>query len=113
MLNINTHFSDSVLIVELEGRLHVDNIMVVWNGITSALDRKDTARIVVNLNGVTFVDSRGLAVLINWLKQCRKKNGDLYLCQASPMVKNVIELTRLNLAFKIFEDEETAVQAFT
>ncbi|MCP4417897.1 MAG: STAS domain-containing protein [Chloroflexi bacterium] len=112
MLNINTHFSDSVLIVGLEGRLHVDNIMVVWNGITSALNEKNTARIVVNLNDVTFVDSRGLAVLINWLKQCRQKNGDMYLCQASPMVQNVIEMTRLNLAFKMFEDEETAVQAF-
>ncbi|MCA9918754.1 MAG: STAS domain-containing protein [Anaerolineales bacterium] len=112
MLNIQTHFSDSVLVVELDGRLLAENIVVVWNGIVAALDQQDTARIVVNLNGINFIDSRGLAVLVTWLKRCRARQGDLFLCQVNPTVLNVIELTRLNLAFTIFDDEETAVNAF-
>ena len=112
MLKINTQFKDSVLVIDLDGDLHVDNFMVVWNGNVSALDQKQTARIVVNMNEISFIDSRGLAVLITWLKRCRERSGDLFLCAVNPAVKNVIELTRLDMVFKMFEDEDTAVHAF-
>ncbi|MAS35701.1 MAG: anti-anti-sigma factor [Anaerolineaceae bacterium] len=71
----------------------------------------DSPDIIVNMGGTSFVDSAGLAALVTGLKRCRSFDGDLYLCQLQPAVTVVIELTRLDKVFKIYEDEQDALAA--
>lgn len=71
----------------------------------------DSANIVVNMGGTTFVDSAGLAALVTGLKRCRSFGGDIYLCQLQPAVTVVIELTRMDKVFKIYDDEQAALAA--
>jgi len=66
----------------------------------------------VNLEGVDFVDSTGLATLVQGVKNCRQLNGDLRLCSVQQSVRMVFELTRLDKFFEIYLQEEEAVKAF-
>ncbi len=69
-------------------------------------------QIVVNLGGVSFVDSTAMATLVQGMKRCRETSGDLCLCELQQPVRMIFELTRLDRAFEIFSDEEEAIQAF-
>ena len=68
--------------------------------------------IVVNLAGVSFVDSTALATLVGAMKDCRRKQGDLHLCGLQQPVRVIFELTRLDRVFKTFTSEDEAIRAF-
>jgi anti-sigma B factor antagonist len=67
---------------------------------------------VINLSGVGFIDSSGLSMLVKGLKRCRQNGGELHLSQLQQAVFIILELTRLDKAFKIFPDDEAAIAAF-
>jgi anti-sigma B factor antagonist len=68
--------------------------------------------LVVNLEGVNFIDSTALATLVRGLKHCRENNGSLHLCGLQQAVRVIFELTRLDKAFDIFGTEAEALSAF-
>jgi anti-sigma B factor antagonist len=70
------------------------------------------AQLVVNLERVTFIDSTGLATLVQGMKRSRQHGGDLLLCRLQQPVRLVFELTRLDRAFEVLPTEEDAVAAF-
>jgi anti-sigma B factor antagonist len=67
-------------------------------------------RIVVDLEGVDFLDSTGLGVLVGGLKRLRSHGGDLSLVCTQPRILKVFEITGLTTVFQIGEsvDEATA-----
>lgn len=73
---------------------------------------RGTGRLVVDLDGVTFIDSTALAALVKGMKQCRELGGDLHLCRLRQPVRIIFELTRLDRALPIFADEAAAWAAF-
>ena len=71
------------------------------------------ANIIVSMAKVTFVDSTGLATLVQGMKRSRQQGGDLYLSGLQRSVYMIFELTRLDKAFNIFVDESHALEAFS
>lgn len=69
------------------------------------------ARVIVNMAGVTFLDSTALSTLVKGMKRCRQQNGDLLICNLQQQVKVIFELTRLDKAFSIHPDEASALRA--
>ena len=59
------------------------------------------ATVVVDLLGVTFLDSTALGVLVGALKRCREAGGDLRLVIAEPRILKVFEITGLTEVFTI------------
>lgn len=70
------------------------------------------AQVVVDLSDVSFLDSTALSTLVQGLKRSRELNGDVRLCGLHQSVRMIFELTRLDKAFEIYNDQEDAVQAF-
>ena len=74
-----------------------------------ALIDEGRVRLVFDLSGVDFVDSSGLSVLVTALKKTRSVGGDVALVGLTDPVRSLIELTRLQSAFSMFDDVDTAV----
>ncbi len=70
-------------------------------------------RILVNLDGVNYIDSAGLGTLVSALKTVREQNGNIWLAGLTSHVRMVMELTRLHRVFEIFEDVEEALSRLT
>ena len=70
-------------------------------------------RLVFDLSGVDFVDSSGLSVLVTAVKRARSEGGDVALVSLSDPVRSLIELTRLQSAFSIFDDVDSAAAALS
>jgi len=62
------------------------------------------------MTDVSFTDSSGLAVLVAAYKGVKESNGCAVLLSPQPNVQSLLELTRLQELFEIFEDENTAVK---
>jgi anti-sigma B factor antagonist len=57
--------------------------------------------IVLDLLGVTFLDSTALGVLVGALKRCREMGGDLHIVVADPRIMKIFEITGLTNVFTI------------
>lgn len=66
-------------------------------------------RIVVDLEGVDFLDSTGLGVLVGALKRVRSHDGELLLVCTQPRILKVFEITRLTRVFDIHDSVDAAV----
>jgi anti-sigma B factor antagonist len=76
----------------------------------SALVEQGRERLVVNLDGVEFMDSTGLGILIGALKRCREAGGELALAAPRETVQKVLRITGLDKVFSLHEtvDEATS-----
>lgn len=102
---------DAIFILELDGRLdtYMADSLKVWLDKAAAVA---PANVVVNMSGVSFIDSSGLAMFVQGMKNCRDNAGNLHLCSLQKPVRFIFELMRLDRAFDIFASEEDAVRAF-
>lgn len=64
--------------------------------------------IVVNLEGVEFLDSTGLGVLVGGLKRVRSHDGDLALVCTQHRILKVLEITGLTKVFTIHDSVDAA-----
>ncbi|NJK80160.1 MAG: STAS domain-containing protein [Chloroflexaceae bacterium] len=110
MLQMTHRTVEGIDVIELSGRFDAHQVPFVVRWFD---DHPEIQTILVNLKGVNFIDSSGLATLVKGLKRCRQNGGELYLCEAQQAVRIILELTRLDKAFTIFVDEQTAFQAIT
>jgi anti-sigma B factor antagonist len=58
--------------------------------------------VVVDLDGLSFLDSMGLGVLVGGLRRVRASGGDLVLVCSTPRVLDILTLIRLDRVFEIF-----------
>lgn len=107
-MNITHRTAGSVEVIELHGRFDAYEAPSFTQWLEA---HPETLYMVVNLSDVEFIDSSGLAVIVKGLKQCRQNGGDLCISNLQQAVLIIFELTRLDKAFKIFDDESEALDA--
>ena len=67
------------------------------------------ARLVLDLEHVTFLDSTGLGVIVGLLKRARTLGGDLRLVCTQPAVRKVFEVTALDRTMPLAVSTEAAL----
>jgi anti-sigma B factor antagonist len=68
-----------------------------------ALVARGQSTVVVDLLGVTFLDSTALGVLVGALKRCRERGGDMPLVMTEPRIMKIFEITGLTAVFPIVD----------
>jgi len=68
---------------------------------------------VIDLAGITFMDSSGIAALVNLFKRVRIGAGDVKLCGIINEIMKIFQLTRLDRVFDIFETRTEAFDSFS
>lgn len=111
-MELNTRYLNGITIVDLMGRFDAQETAKVRQALSKAAAVTTPAHVAVNLEGVKFIDSSGLAALVQGMKRCRKNGGDLRLYNLKQNVRIIFELTRLDKAFSIFPDEDAALKNF-
>ncbi|GAC1360271.1 MAG: STAS domain-containing protein [Herpetosiphon sp.] len=111
MALVKSQLANGVVVLGLQGRFDAHVTKPVADALEQAA-REKPARVIVNLSDVHFADSSALATLVQGMKRCRQRDGDLYLCGLQQPVKIIFELTRLDRAFSIFPDEQAAINGF-
>ncbi len=111
-MELESFGKENTSILRLSGRFDAYEAPAVRNWFGEATN-SPKPQIIVNLGGVDFIDSTGLATLVQGMKHSREQNGDLHLAELQQAVRIIFELTRLDKAFSIFPSETEAIQAFS
>jgi anti-anti-sigma factor len=111
-LEVQTRQVDSgATVVAPTGRLDVAGAPALKDAISEAL-KSGQAKVVIDMEGVSFVDSTGLGSVIAALKQIRSSQGDLRLAAPNQQVRVVLELTTLDRVFPYYSTVEEALTGF-
>jgi anti-sigma B factor antagonist len=110
-LKISTRTVKGVLIADCEGRIIFGE---------ESADLRDTVkmligqskRIVLNLGGVTYIDSGGLGTLVALYTTAANAGGAIKLCNLTQRVGDLLQVTKLLTIFEVYDSEEKAVDAF-
>jgi len=73
------------------------------------LFKSGPAVLIVDMAEVEFMDSSGLAILVETLKWCRQNNSRLKLVGMVQTVRSVFEISRLDSIFQIYDTHEEAL----
>jgi anti-sigma B factor antagonist len=75
--------------------------------------RSDRPQLVFDMASVEQLDSAGIEMLLECMAECMKRDGDLKLASLSPQAATVLELTRTDRLFEIFETSTDAARSFS
>ena len=101
-----------VTIVDISGQIVLGEECTSLSTLIRDLLNQGQRQILLNLAGVSCVDSAGFAYLIGSLTSVRKRRGELKLLSPTQNVRAVMQLGRLLTVLDVTEDEAAAVRSF-
>lgn len=96
-------------IIEITGDIDLYSSPQIREVLLAAVKDKRTP-VVVSLGGVTYIDSSGVATLVEGLQLTRGYDGEFRLAGLSDRVREVFELARLEKVFAIYGDVDAALK---
>ncbi|MBC2581172.1 anti-sigma F factor antagonist [Clostridium sp. DJ247] len=98
------------LIVHMIGELDHHSAEEVRSKIDDRLDRDNISKLIMDFQGISFMDSSGIGVVIGRYKKLTLKKGDICIINVSDSVKRVFELSGMFKIIKLYESLEDAVR---
>ena len=102
-MQFTSYLDDGKLTVALNGEIDHHTAKKYIRAISTKLEAYTPRLCILDFQDVTFMDSSGIAVVINALRQMRKMNGDLELCGLGAQPKKVFETSGVDKIIKIRE----------
>ena len=112
-LEISIRESDGVTIVDLEGRASIGPNTDRLNHELRRLAADGVRKILVNLAGLTMMDSSGIATIAGTYVSLTREGGSLKLLRPSDRVREVLVVMRILNSIPTFEDEAEALASFS
>ena len=98
----------SVAVLALNGELNAaaDDEL---NGAYEQAIAADPKTVLLNFDGVSYINSTGIALIVGLLAEARKSDRKIMACGLSDHYKEIFEITRITDFVSIFDDEHAAV----
>lgn len=109
-IKVTSETRDGAVIVAPEGDVDLSRSPVLRNSLRQALANKP-ARLIVNLGLVDYMDSSGVATLVEALQIARRNPTKMVLCGMKDRVRSIFEIARLDTVFTISGTVEDAIKA--
>lgn len=103
---------EGIVIVDCAGQLVAGESTGAVRERLSQLVGAGSIRLILNLGGVTYIDSSGLGALVMCFSTARRAGGTMKLLNLSRRSIELIVLTRLEMVFEVFNEEQSAVNSF-
>lgn len=102
---------NGVAVVTVTGDVDVATCAALRDGLLQVVADENFRGLVVNLAGVSFIDSTGIGVLVGVWRRTKATVGSLALASPSRQARSVLDTTGLTKVLSIYSTEEEAVQA--
>ncbi len=111
-LTIDTREVGKVTILDINGRIVLGDEIHSLRDAVRDLVSQNKKKIILNLDGVDYIDSSGVGELVGSFTTVRNAGGELKLMNLTQKVHDVLHVTKLYTVFDIKDDEFTAVKSF-
>jgi anti-sigma B factor antagonist len=109
-MELSTRQLENATILDVVGDITLYNSPNVRKALLDLLKGKRTPRVIVNLEKVRYIDSAGVASLVEGLKVSRDLKSEFALYGLTRTTREVLELTRLIKVFDVYETEAEALR---
>jgi anti-sigma B factor antagonist len=102
---------NDAMICFVEGEININNspeLRKAFDGLITKGEKK----VIVDFSAVSYIDSSGLATLIEMFQRLKQKGGKLRFTNMDQKIRNVFEITKLHKLFEIFDTQEAALNDF-
>src|SRR5689334_8157238 len=111
-LDITQREREGITILDLKGRLIAGKEATTFRDKISALNHGGGQKLVLNLEGVDYIDSTGLGALVMCATSLQKNSGNMKLVHLNRRNIELLVMTKLATVFEIFTDEQDAVNSY-
>ncbi|MGC1616890.1 MAG: STAS domain-containing protein [Candidatus Acidiferrum sp.] len=108
-MQISSRQVDTATIFDVTGDIDLANSPAVRKALLREVKEKRTPRVVMNLSKVRYIDSSGVASLVEGLKASRDVGSRFILFGLSTSAREVLQLSRLLKIFEVYDNEEQAL----
>ena len=108
-MKIAARHLDKITIFDVSGDIDLANSPELRKALLKELRELRTPRVILNLKAVRYIDSSGVASLVEGLKASRDVGARFILFGLNTTVREVLQLSKLVKIFEIYETEEQAV----
>lgn len=110
-MRIDTENKDGIFVFRISGEININTSPDVKRSFDRVVKEKHD-RVIIDLAQVEYVDSSGLATLVEAYKNLKSYGGKLKLAAISSKVRGLFEITKLDKLFDIAEDLDSAAGSF-
>ncbi len=111
-MQLSTREEGRVTILTVDGDLVIGEPEALFKKTVARLLEQGRSNLLVDLSAVGFLDSSGLGALVRAMTTSQNEGGQTKLLGVGPQVRRLLEMTRLDSVFEIYNDMETAAASF-
>jgi anti-sigma B factor antagonist len=111
-MKISTRYDSGVAIMSLKGKLTIgEGDISLRDELLATLD-KGHKKVIIDVTGVSFVDSAGLGELVRCKATVAGRDGEVRLVGVQEKLRNLLLMTKLIGVFDAYDSEKEALAAF-
>lgn len=111
-LTITERESGDVTILALTGQILLDDGDLAIRKKVHELLERGRLKLLLDMGGVTYIDSAGIGMLAGKLSTVRERNGDMKLLNLTTRGQRLFGMMKLHLVFETLDNEEQAIKSF-
>jgi len=113
MLQIDQRVVNGVTILDLKGKITLGEGDELLKKEIDSLIQKDQKKLLLNLEGVPYIDSAGLGEIVRTYTTVSRQGGKLKLLNLTKRIQDLLAITKLLTVFETYESEPDAVKSFS
>jgi anti-sigma B factor antagonist len=111
-LQITERQVEDLTVLSLTGEILLDDGDIAFGKCVDGLLAKGGRKFVIDLSGVTYIDSAGVGMMVAEQKIVQQKGGKMKLAGLTSRSNRLLSTMRLSTAFEIYDDEAAALRSF-
>ena len=111
-LNINERQAGDVTVLDMSGKITIGEGSVALRTAIRRVLEEGKRRILLNLGGVSYIDSSGIGELVSSYTAINKEEGQLKLLNLTQKLQDLLTITKLLTVFDVYESEAEALNSF-
>jgi len=112
MLQIGQRVVNGVTILDLKGKITLGEGDELLKKEIDSLIQKDQKKLLLNLEGVPYIDSAGLGEIVRTYTTVSRQGGKLKLLNLTKRIQDLLAITKLLTVFETYESEPDAIKSF-
>jgi anti-sigma B factor antagonist len=112
-MQIDERFVGDVVVLDLKGKITLGEGDELLKDKVNSLVNQGYKKIVLNLEGVPYIDSAGLGEVVRTYTTVSRQGGSLKLLNLTKRITDLLSITKLLTVFETFDSESAAVQSFS
>ena len=110
-MEIKQEKKGEVSVLNISGRLDATTAMELESSLVPLIE-KDGKKIILDLEGLEYISSAGLRIMLLGMKMIKKISGKMVICEMRDHIREIFEIAGFLPIFTIVATQEDALSAF-